>query len=182
MIPEDMITRHLNMLLHDSKPGAEMQYLHVVSTPNDATSGPFGIPEESKLEVVIAAIVPDAPTPQAMPAWIRKACTGIYAKHVNEGKTVMFAAIGQEVWTAPNDELCRRLQASGSLSDHPEAAEMTVVYGACRDGRRWRGYRYLTGPNASQTAEIAMLIGPSTWEETAGIIAAPIIHRMVGIE
>lgn len=182
MIPEDMITRHLNMLLHDSEPGAEMQYLHVVSTPNGAASGPFGIPEESKLEVVIAAIVPDVPTPQEVPNWIRKACVGIYAKHVNEGKTIMFAAVGQEVWTAANDELCRKLQAGGSLSEHPEAAEVTIVYGACRDGRRWRGYRYLTGPNASQTAEIQMLIGPSQPTETLGIIAAPIIHRMVGID
>jgi hypothetical protein len=181
MIPEDMITRHLNMLLHDSKPGAQLQYLHVVSTPNDTAVGPFGIPEESKLEATIAAIVPDAPTPQDVPNWIRKACTGIYAQHAEDGKTILFAAIGQEVWTAPADELCRRLQATGSLSEHPEAVELTIVYGACRDGRRWRGHRYLTGPNASRTAELKMLVGPSRPDETAGIIAAPIIHRMVGI-
>ena len=181
-IPEEMIMQHMDMLLNSSKPGAELQYLHVISAGKNAARGPLGMPGKSALEAMICAIVPDTPTPQEVPAWIRKACAGIYAEHINEGKTIMFAATGQEVWVAPvRNERERRLRAEGRLDEHPEAIEATIVYGAARDGRRWRGMRYLTGPNAGEKVAVDTLVGRIQRSETAGIVAAPVILKMVGL-
>ena len=179
-IPESMIDRTIEHLFSQSDPGDEIHYLHVISAPKGAI-GPLGVPDENKLEVTIAAIVPDTPTPQEVPAWIRKACAGVYAKHVNEGKLIMFAAVSQEVWVAPvGDELGARLQREGRLHEHPDAAELTIVYGAARDGRRWRGSRYLTGPEAGK-GESDMLVGRVTPDEISGICAAPVLLKMVGL-
>lgn len=185
-IPEDMIIDSLNTLLSHSEPGDDMQYLHIISAPADAAFGPLGVADESQLEEVICGIVPDTPTPLQAPDHIRKAIAAMAAQQEADGKTVMFAAASHEVGavdslTNHDDDLAKQLQREGRLHKHPNAAELTIVYAACRDGRRWRGSRYLTGPRASETIEPNMIVGPIRTRETSGIIAAGGILRMVGL-
>lgn len=181
-IPEDMIMRHLNMLLDNSEPGATIHYLHIIAAPAGAT-GPLGTADPTKLEASIYAIAPDTPTPQEVPHYIRRVTAAAAADQAAKGLTIMFAAAGQEMWFAPvGDEHGRRLQAEGRLGEHADAVEMTLVYAACRDGRRWRGGRYLTGPQAGEKIAIETLVGRVSSHETSGIAAARGILKMVGID
>lgn len=75
----------------------------------------------------------------------------------------MFAALAFEMWmVAPMDELARRLHREHRMNEHPDVMELTGVYGACRDGRRWRGRHWLTGPKAGTTDHVDLLSGSAS--------------------
>lgn len=178
-IPEDMIMQHLGMLLTSSEPGAAIHHLHVVSAPHGAF-GPLGLPDETQLHSTIYAIAPteDVDVQEFIATVIKAAAVEAH----NNGAAPLFAALSQEVWTAdPVDGLARRLAREGQLHTHPGAAEVTIVYGASRDGRRWRGRHWLTGPKAGTTEAATLLVGRPHPHEAPGITYAPLLRQLVGI-
>ncbi len=57
--------------------------------------------------------------------------------------------------------------------------EATILYGACRDGRRWKGVRFLTGPKAGTTKDVELLVGQPSPDEAFG--AANLLRKLVGM-
>jgi hypothetical protein len=181
MIPEEMIIQHLESLLSSSEPDASLHHLHIVAAGPDAV-GPLGLVDESKLEAMICAIAPDETVDVV--EFISRTIVAMAIDLSSKDKTVLFAGLSQEVWVVESphwEEEAVRLHAAGKLHTHPNAVEVTIIYAACSDGRRWRGRRYLTGPKAGQTADVQLLAGQPAHNESQGVPVAPMIRKMVGI-
>ena len=184
-IPEDMIMRHLDLLLTNSEPGATMHYLHVITAPPGAV-GPLGLPDEEQLEAHVYAIAPDQTTVD-VGEFIAQVIMGAAVEADRKNSVVLFAALSQEVWALTSTEeeddleLVRRLSREGRVHEHPAAAEATLVYAASRDGRRWRGRRWITGAKAGTTEDVDILVGRPQPGEAPGITAAPLLRRLAGI-
>jgi len=180
LIPEDMITRHINSLLK-SEPGDVLHHLHVVSAPASAI-GPLGLPDEEKLHVAIFSIAPDDTVDAA--EFTVKTIAAAHADNDREDRVPMFAAISQETWAVKtggaNDELARQLRRQQRLREHPDVVEITFVYATCRDGRRWRAQRILTGPDADFSRDVELLVGhPNPGEAFWAPWGRP-LRRLVG--
>lgn len=174
-----MIMQHLDSLLTGSDPGDQMHYLHVIAAPVGAV-GPLGLPDESQLKSTVYAIAVDQSV--SVQEFVGKVIMAAAVEAAQANTVVQFAALSQEMWTvSPMDELAQRLARQGRMHTHPRAAEVTLVYAAARDGRRWRGRRWLTGPKAGTTENIDLLVGPPQPQESFGITAAPLLRRLVGI-
>jgi hypothetical protein len=181
-IPEEMIMNHLNWLLSTSEPGAAMHHLDVVAAPRDAF-GPFGLPDEKALHGTMYALA-FTPTKQFpdLRQFITASILSANAEHTRRGDVPLFAALSQEAFiveTQDYDARAIQLRRQGRLQDHPDAAEVTMVYGVCTDGRRWRGRRWLTGPKAGQTGDTDLIVGRPTADEGFGF--GPVLRRMVGM-
>jgi hypothetical protein len=104
---------------------------------------------------------------------------GIRADYRRSRKKIMFAGLALEVWCAESRD--RSVMAhSGPVSEHPDAAEVTMVYAACRDGRRWIARRYLTGPRAGETVGPEILIGSLNPNEGWGM-PTQLVWSLVGL-
>lgn len=173
MIDEDRIMKELDFLLTKSEPGATISNLHVLTAP----IGPLGIPDAEDLKGTFFAIVPDSPD---MGAYINRIIARAAVDFATRPETVLFAALSEEVWAVPEmDALAHELRAQGKLETHPAAAELTVVYAVCRDGRRWQSRRWLTGPSAGKTEDVRLLVGqPSPYE---GFHGGRILRKLVGL-
>lgn len=180
VIDEETIMSHLDILLSGSEPGATMHHLHVLAAPAGAV-GPLGMPDQSQVHSTVYAIAADHPDSGGRAEDFIARVVGAAAVEAHrEGRVVLFAALSQEVWTVPGvDELAARLLREGRLFEHPRAAEMTVVYAVCRDGRRWTGKRLLTGPDAGKTADVELLVGRPDRGE--GYAAGALLRRLVGM-
>lgn len=148
MIPQDVIDGYLSSLFGRSEPGQTMHHL-LVATANPADGSVLGIPN---LEVAVYAIAPtgDVDAEQLLAETIMTAI--VWARR--KGAVVHFAGLAMEVYTIADDgnevteNRARLLLAERRLQEHPDAVEMTRLYAACRDGRRWTGGHILTGPKA----------------------------------
>jgi hypothetical protein len=181
VLSDDRVMKHLNLLLAGSDPGDEAHGLHVVSVEADAV-GPLGAPSEDQLKTAIYAIIADTQPGVSVEDFITRVITGAAIDHGARGEQILFAILAQEMWSVVGgDDLAVELSAQGRLREHPRAAEVTVVYGACADGRRWRGRRWLTGPQAGETEGVEVLTGPAQRNEGQGIANAPLIRRLVGL-
>lgn len=177
-----MIMKHLDILLSSSDPGDVLHHLHVIAAPRDAV-GPFGMPDETQLKSTVYAIAADIAV-ESVESFIAKVIMTAAIECTRKNAVPLFAALNQEVFAlvgeASDDELARRLHKEGRLSDHPDAAEATLVYATCRDGRRWRGRRWLTGPKAGQTEDVELLVGRPDPREAKGLPAA-LMLKLVGL-
>lgn len=178
-IPEDTIMSHLNTLLTSSSPGATMHHLHVVAAPVSAI-GPLGLFDPKQLDTTIYAMAPDQCVD--VEEFIANIImTAAFEAH-EKGNAVLFAGLAQEIWSVdPIDELAEHLGKMRRLHEHPNVAEVTVAYGACRDGRRWRGRRFLTGPKAGTTEDVDLLVGRPQPHEAHDMPSAPLVRRLVGL-
>lgn len=184
-IGEDLIMHHLDWHLSQSEPGSMLHHLSALRAPADAVS-PFGGVDPAQLGTYMYVVVPDGDTPaEDMIARVVMAAT---VEAHRDGHVIHFAALSQEMWWVSADEdnedsrLGRRLLAEGRpLSEHPNSAEVTVIYAACRDGRRWRGRRWLTGPQAGQTQEAELLVGSPRRGESHGVSSERLVRGMVGL-
>lgn len=177
-VPDSDILGHLEWLLESSVPGSAMHHLVVVSA---AGVGPLGVAGPDQLGADVYAIAPVGPVD--VEDFIERTIVSAAAEQAGQGRTMMFAALGKEHWSvqAP-DVRARRLMAQGRLDEHPDAREVTSVYGACRDGRRWRSRRWLTGPKAGQSEDVVMMVGrPDPGEGGPIGGAAVLLRRMVGL-
>lgn len=180
-ISEEQVMAHLDWLMTRSEPGSEMHHLVVASVPPGAV-GPLGLPDGGKVEVSVAAIAPVGA--EETERFILRSIVATGVELRGKGHEILFVAFGQEFWmVAPQDrdELARRLEARGRLHEHPAVVEATVVYAACRDGRRWQGRRWLTGPRAGETDSVDLLVGGVVAGEGLGMPVAPVLRRFVGL-
>lgn len=186
-LPDELITSHLDQLLGSSDPGDCLHQLHVVAAPADAF-GPLGVPPEDRLKTSIYAIAADTKPGVSTEEFIGKVIGAAAVEHVTRQEVVLFAALRQEmniVSLEPGDDAGRveakRLASEGRLKEHPDAAEVTVVYGVCTDGRRWQGMRWLTGPKAGTSKGFDVLTGPSTAREGYAVACAGMMRMLVGM-
>lgn len=183
MIDEDTIMRHLDLMLTSSEPGACIHHLHVIAAPLEAI-GPLGVAEAEKLHASIYALAyGPGPDEQDFDAGKRVAESIMLAwKNAYDAhQQVLWAALSQEVWSVPRpDALARRLSREHRISEHPLAGEQTVVYAACRDGRRWTGGRWITGPAAGAVVDLQLLVGAEVPGEGYGY--GPLMRRLVSAD
>lgn len=180
-LPEDMVVTQLNQLLESSDPGQELHHLHVVTS--DGKPGPLGPPTPDQLETTVYAIMPVGPDVDP-DVFTQNVVVSAAIENIKKARLPVFAALSQEMWQIPReswDEQAEKLASSGgSYGEHPAAIEVTVLYGACRDGRRWTGRRYLTGSRAGETEQIELLVGRPRPRE--GLVSpAPLIRKLVGM-
>lgn len=178
-IPEEMITSFINSML-DSEPGAVLHHMIVVAAP---AFGPLGLPVEEKLKTSMYAI---APVGGGVMALVRESIAKAFTDHHERGETILFAALSQETWTVDppgtveKAAAARRLHREGRLSEHPDAQEVTFVYAVCRDGRRWRAKRAVTGPGAGEPCDVELLVGRPDKREAFGMPWGRPLRALVG--
>lgn len=170
---------HLNWHLTQSEPGSALHHMSVLRAPSSALS-PFGLIDETKIKMEMWCIVPDGPRPEELIAGAMAQAT---VKALRNGEPIVLAVFSQQMWgVEPPDDLSRRLVAEGKpLAEHPRVMEVTVLYAAAVDGRRWRGRRYLTGPRAGETQDATLLVGTPVRGESHGIAPERLMRAMVGM-
>ncbi len=177
--PEKMISETLDQLMLNSDVGDALAHLYVLAAGPGAIT-PLGAVDESKIGVDFAIITPAGVEPEAYAAAYLKR---LQAEKRAAGEQVLFAGLSQEVWLVPPedwDEQAFRLRAQGRLGEHPKMVEVTMVYAAAADGRRWSGRRWLTGAQAGKV-EAYVLEGEPTPLEGMGLVCAPVLRRLVGL-
>jgi hypothetical protein len=159
-VPDDLIDKWLSHLLGQSSPGDVLHHL-LVAVADPADQNAFGMPDPDKLQLKMYAIAPTGGVDTDN--FIAKQIIGATIEATNDRQLIHFAALGVEyhrvvMSDGGGDEVfenqVRRMQADRKLHEHPKAVEMTQLYAACRDGRRWTGRHYLTGDMAGT------IIGP----------------------
>lgn len=174
--------KHLDFHLTQSDPGDTLHHLSLLRAPADAI-GPLGTLDEDQLQTHIWAIDASGPN-TSVDAMIAQSTLGALADATREGDIVHFAVLSQETWVVKSIDLDQARQERAkyaTLAEHPDSMEVTMIYAAARDGRRWRGRRYLTGPQAGQTENVDLLVGPPRRGESQGIAAEQFVRLMVGL-
>lgn len=145
MLPDDEIDKLLDFLLNTSEPGAEVHHMVVA------------FEAKGKVTTSLYAILyePD-PTITSPEELIAKTILVTGLEAIREEKGVVFAGLSMEGHAVVmdggiGDDLAGMLRTERRLEEHPNAAEVTRVYAATPDGRRWTGERWLTGPEAGRT-------------------------------
>lgn len=156
MVPDEDILRDVNYLLTNSDPGDELHHMFVTAAPRNA----FGLPDLDNIHRSVYAISYDGSDPNLL----TKVVVAAGIEQFKNKRTILYAAGALETVFVDRSEetddgLAAKLSAEHRLSEHPKAQEITVVYAACSDGRRWTGRRYLTGPKAGQVDDAVMLVG-----------------------
>lgn len=178
-IPEEEINKHLEFLLTNSDPGDALGAMHIVTCPRT----PLGQPDVDKREasVFVMAFGPtdDGMTPED---YVILTVANADQRFRDANQIPLFAGLKQEMFSVePFDEQAADLIRAGkSIGEHPRAGELTVVYAAARDGRRWLGRRWLTGPQAGTTEGPALLKGPQDPHEGLGHMSRA-VRKLVGI-
>lgn len=175
-----MIMKHLDHLLTSSDPGDSLHHLHVIATSVGAV-GPLGLPDDSKMEMQVYAIVPDDSHGKTIDL-IAKTIAMAAVENEQRGNRVLFAGLSQETWTTPPDPESERLAREGrSFKEHSQVVEATIVYAACSDGRRYQSMRYLTGPDAGKKVGVEIFIGPVQRHEAFSLYMGPLLRKLVGL-
>lgn len=182
MIPDDVIEKYLSTLFGNSEPGAVIHSLLVVAAdPADHTA--LGFPDPEKLQGTFYAIAPDETVDADQ--FVSQAITAAAVQAQKDATVIHFAGLAMEAYTVADDgcevteNLARRLTADRKLSEHPAAVEVTMLYAACRDGRRWGGEHYLTGPKAGTKSGPQVWVGPLAPQERGS--RKRLIRAVVGL-
>lgn len=180
MISEDRIMKHLDFHLSQSDPGDMLHHLSILRAASDAV-GPLGTLDDEKVNTHFWAIA--AQGPGTAEDLIATAIKGALYEAIREHEMIVLAVLSQEMWVVPEkDADYERIMAeNSSLGNHPKAFEVTAMYAACADGRRWRGRRYLTGGKAGTTEDVELIVGQPQRGESRAISAEGLIRRMVGM-
>lgn len=170
MIPEDTIDRYIEVLLNNSGPGDTMHQLLIASVEPGGSRNAFGLPDPTKLAVSVHGILP---TEDVDPeGFIAQTIRAAIAKQAKDKLRPIFAGLSIESYAVidrPADEVsenrARRMIADGQLEQHSEAVEVTMMYAACRDGRRWAAQHIHTGPRAGDVVGPTTRVGPIEYAE-----------------
>jgi hypothetical protein len=181
VIPEDVIDGYLSSLFGSSEPGTTLHTLVIAQTKPGVSTGALGLPE---LETTLYAIDagPDITAEEMVSQVIFKA---IHEAR-ETGAVLHFVGLGLEVHIvrADDNEIAenrvRVMHADRKLHEHPAAVEATVLYAACRDGRRWSGTHTLTGPEAGNKVGPVVRAGAVVPGETGAL--QKLIRTAVGIQ
>lgn len=183
ILPDDVVDGYLSGLLGTSDPGDTMHHL-LVSSGGTAAMNAFGQPIPGKLEVTIYAMAPDDSVDAD--GFVAKTIMAAVVDARQKNRTIYFAALAREVHvviadgTELTENLARRLGADKKLHEHPSAVEVTQLYAVCRDGRRWAGEHYLTGPKAGTVDGPTLLQGSLRYDEHD--VHRRLLRIAVGIE
>jgi hypothetical protein len=168
VIPEEVIDGYLGNLLGTSEPGQTIHHL-LLATADPADLTALGFPEPDKLEVSIYAIAPTGDV--NADRFVAQTIAAAVTETQRSGAMVYFAGLAMEVHAVIADgsevteNLARRLQADRKLEEHPGVVEVTFLYAACRDGRRWTGRHVLTGPKAGAISGPTVRVGKLASQE-----------------
>jgi hypothetical protein len=132
---EETITGSLEYLLGHSSPGDTLHHLDISAAPR----GPLGL-DLNNLHNTVCAI-------DGLDEMVAKTIMAMTVEAHEAGRGIYFAGLAMENYEAPRDAEAHRLRG-GKLGEHPQAVEVTRLYAACADGRRWVGWHYLAGPQA----------------------------------
>lgn len=182
-IPEEMIISQLGLLLDQGDADSRMHHMHVVAAKPGAL-GPLGLPAEGALGTSVYAMFFDQDGPGGIEKWITKTIARSRFEHERRGDTILFVALSQSMWMVDEehfDVLARKLMHEQRLYEHPHVADVTIVYGAARDGRRWRSRRWESGPKEGTTDQVELLVGRPDPGEWYGMPVVPHLLRLVGV-
>lgn len=178
MISETTLDDHMGWHLMQGEPGQELHHITILRAPAAAV-GPLGLVDEAAVGGDVYAI---AAVGGGVEALIADAAVKAAQEAADDGTVILFAVLSAELLVLRRpDDLGRALMAAGRLAEHPDAAEATAVYAACADGRRWRGRRYITGPDAGLIDPIAQIAGPPRRGEGRGMPGEASVRRLVGL-
>jgi len=179
VIPDGQIDGWLKCVFGNSEPGQTLHHM-VFAAAAEGEVTALGLPQ---LKVTIYAIAPTEDVDAGQ--FVARTIRGAIAEAQQNGTVPHFAALGIEAHsvTGNGDEvsenLGRRLAADGKLQEHPAAVEVTRLYAACRDGRRWTGEHILTGELAGTVRGPQLLTG-AVGPQEAGLHAR-LIRAAVGL-
>lgn len=182
VIPDDVIERYLSNLFGTSDPGAALHHMLTASAVSNAHTA-LGLVDPGQLRMTFYGIAPDGnmDTDQFIAQMIMSAVT---EARRNEA-VIHFIGLARELYAIIDDEnevtqnLARRLKADRKLEEHPAAIEMTLLYAACSDGRRWTGEHFLTGPKAGTIAGPHLRVGALAPQERGSL--QRLIRTAVGL-
>lgn len=92
-----------------------------------------------------------------------------------EGVRVNLTNAGEEV-----ENRARRMQGDGQLMDHELAEEVTFLYAACADGRRWHGKRWYRGARAGKK-DGPLMLQPWQRDRSDRWSSARLLRAVVGL-
>jgi hypothetical protein len=177
---DEKILRVISPNFGGSSPGDELHHLVLgVSTPTA-----LGVPD---LGVHVFAIAPaDLTEPAEM--FVARTIVAAAVETAPKGQ-IYLAALTIETHAVhmpeDRDEVtenrARRMRSDERLQDHELAVEQTMLYAAVRDGRRWHGSHYLTGPEAG-VVDGPHATGPGERVDADyGMPCSQLIRRTVGL-
>lgn len=179
-LDDDYVLKTVAVLFGTSEPGAKLHHLVLVREERTA----LGLPEPRLYVYAIAPTFADARESERFTAR-----TVLAASHDPEfPEPPLLAALTMEMVTVPEEvqqdeavaNRARVLHAAGHLDDHPLAVEVTRLYAAAPDGRRWTGMHWLTGPQAGEV-DGPTLRARGTRTEMDGWPFAKLIRHSVGL-
>lgn len=183
MIPDDLIHTWLSSLFGKSEPGDSIHSL-VIVTERLADISPLGmVADPDKLTSALWTLAPDK-TVDGM-VFANNAIAKAIVDAKEKDQRIVFAALAMElnavVYDQPGPIPEHEIQMAREhrLAEHPEHVEVTRLYAACRDGRRWTGSHWLTGPRAGRIKGPSVLTGPLTPQESGS--NARLLRHAVGI-
>jgi hypothetical protein len=172
----DNVINGIFRMFGDSKPGDSIHNLIVVAADRSG-----------KFHTSVYAIVH---TPDTTLGWLLSSTFNMAANSTaKDGHTTVFAMLSLEINTtkfpqgideASVAERERQLQmrAQHRLDEHEHSREVTMMYSAAADGRRWTGWYEITGPNAGSKTGPTELTGPVTKQEIG--LQHRLVRRLVG--
>jgi hypothetical protein len=151
-IPDDKIEGYLKFLFDQVLPGQVLHHL-LVATADPAGDGALGLPDPEAVTVSVYAMVLDKEGTMTIDQLIERTIVRAGLDAQRAGRVVHFAGLATEThavvtYDERSREAAARLLAGRRLQEHPDAVEAVWLYAACRDGRRWSGRRFVTGPRA----------------------------------
>lgn len=184
MISDDVINGYLGTLLGNSDPGQVIHHLLIAAAePADRTA--LGFPDPNKLGVSVYVIAPTGGV-DAADQLVAQAIRAAVVEARQNNRVIYFAGLAMEVYAVEDDgtevteNLARRLTADRKLEEHPAAVEVTRLYAACRDGRRWTGEHFLTGPKAGTVWGPKVCVGALTARESG--LHQRLVREVVGLQ
>lgn len=165
----EVVEDYLRILFGRSDPGDTIHHLLIASCPPEDRTALGGV-QTDKLQLSMYAIAPVGPID--VERFIAQSIRDAIAQQRRDGLVPYFAGLAREMLhlDIEGDEVAenraRRMRADGKLQDHPDAAEVTLLYAACTDGRRWVGEHVLTGAKAGTVVGPELRNGAITAEES----------------
>jgi hypothetical protein len=165
VISDDMIDKYIDVLFGHSKPGAMLHNFLIVSVDREQPTDALGLIPTDALKSALYAIDSVGETPPE--ALIAQTMTAAVVQRIENRELPVFAGLAIEthaVLKGPRDQaaeqLARQLHGQRRLHEHPDVVEVTMLYAACIDGRRWTGEHILTGPRAGEAPYVTTEVGP----------------------
>lgn len=181
MLTDDQVSSYIDSIFGNSKPGDSLHHFFVASAAIKDCDA-FGNPPPDKIVVQFCFLAPDASVDVSR--FMQESILMTGRKLQQDGHRAFFAGLSMEVNAVINPPVNEHnaidtLYAQRRLSEHPLSVEITTLYAAARDGRRWTGQHTLTGPNAGAKTGPTVRTGHISRDERS--VANAIVRGVVGL-